>query len=96
MLCSFHGDNHKKKKLRYKENIEVNQLIDNSKRANNKSGFIKADQLYYFDKNTINYYVLGRLNEDLLDELLKLILVLNEEGKIKLVTTNIEKKLTTV
>ena len=81
MLCSFHGDNHKKKKLRYKENIEVNQLIDNSKRANNKSGFIKADQLYYFDKNTINYYVLGRLNE---------------EGKIKLVTTNIEKKLTTV
>lgn len=96
MLCSFHGNNHKKKKLRYKENIEVNQLIDNSKRANNKSGFIKADQLYYFDKSTINYYVLGRLNEDLLDELLKLILVLNEEGKIKLVTTNIEKKLTTV
>ena len=91
MLCSFHNDEHKSKKLRFKENLEVTELAISNKSINNKSGYIKADQLYYFDKTKIKYYILGHLNPDLLDELLQLILVLNDEGKLKLVTTNLSE-----
>lgn len=91
MLCSFHNEEHKSKKLRFKENLEVSETANSKKNLNNKNGYIKADQLYYFDKAKIEYYVLGHLNPDLLDELLQLILVLNDEGKLKLVTTNLNE-----
>ena len=89
MLCSFHDDKHKSKKLRFKENLEITENNISSEKANDKTGYIKSDQLYYFNKEKIKYYVLGQLNPDLLDELLQLILVLNNEGKLKLVTTNL-------
>ena len=89
MLCSFHDAEHKRRKLRYKENLEVIDKSISNKRINNKTGFIKADQLYYFDKKKIDYYSLGRLNSDLLDELLKLIIILDKEDKLKVVVTNL-------
>ena len=91
MLCSFHDEEHKNRKLRFKENLEITEEIIANKHGNNRTGYIKADQLYYFDKNKVEYYVFGHLNPDLLDELLQLILVLNDEGKLKIVTTNLEQ-----
>ena len=89
MLCSFHNDEHKNKKLKFKENLEVTEQIISNKNTNNKTGYIKADQLYYFNKEEIEYYVIGKINKELLDELLELILVLNDSGKLKIVTTNL-------
>lgn len=92
MLCSFHDNNHRNKKLRYEENLEVKTKLDSKNKTNNKSGFIKADQLYYFDKDKIEYYILGHLSKQLLDELMSLIFSLDKKEKLKIITTNIENE----
>ncbi len=92
MLCSFHDETHRNKKLKYKENLEINNKnLLLSKRANDKNGFIKADQLYYFDKSLIKYYIIGNLNLDNLNNLLKIINELDLEDRIKIITTNLKE-----
>lgn len=91
MLCSFHDKEHKRKKLKLKENLEVSEQIISNKKINNKTGYIKADQLYYFNKKEIEYYLIGKIDSDLLDELLELILELNNDDKLKIVITNLKK-----
>ena len=83
VMSSFKNNKHRNKKLRFIENIEIisKDIISNNK--NNKNGFIKADQLFYFDKNNIDYYVLGRISEYLLNELLTLIILLDKQNKLK-------------
>ncbi len=82
VMSSFKNDEQKFKKLKFEENLEIvsDDIISNSK--NSKSGFIKADQLNYFDKSKIKYYVLGHISEDLLDELMILIMALDKKGKL--------------
>ena len=92
MFCSFHDNNHRNKKLRYEENLEVKTKLKSKNKTNNKSGFIKADQLYYFDKDKIEYYILGHLSKQLLDELMSLIFSLDKKEKLKIITTNIENE----
>lgn len=92
MLCSFHDNNHRNKKLRYEENLEVKTKLKSKNKTNNKSGFIKADQLYYFDKEKIEYYILGHLSKQLLNELMSLIFSLDKKEKLKIITTNIENE----
>ena len=93
MLCSFHSDEHKNRKLKFKENYEIAEKMIEGKGLNKNSGFIKMDQLYYFDKSLIDYYVLGHIDLELLDELLQLILTLSNEGKLKYITTNLKDKI---
>lgn len=92
MLCSFHDNNHRNKKLRYEENLEIKTKLKSKNKTNNKIGFIKADQLYYFDKDKIEYYILGHLSKQLLDELMSLIFSLDKKEKLKIITTNIENE----
>lgn len=92
MMCSFHNERHKKKKLKHKSNLPIKEKMISGKRLNSKEGYIKADQLYYFDKKKIKYHVIAHIDENLLDELVKLILLLHEEGNLKMITTNIQKK----
>lgn len=82
-MSSFKSDEQKNRKLKFMENLEViSDDIVSDKNKNQKSGFIKADQLIYFDKSKINYYVLGHLDEKLLDELMLLIIKLAECNKL--------------
>lgn len=94
MLCSFHDEEHKNKKLKYKENLAVKEQKIAGKDINNKEGFIKADQLYYFEKSKIEYKVLAHVDSELLDELVQLILELKEEGRLKPVLTNVKENVT--
>ena len=83
VMSSFKSEEHRNKKLKFMENVEIiseDIITENTK--NTKSGFIKADQLIYFDKSKINYYVLGHISEDLLDELLILMVKLAEKNKL--------------
>lgn len=57
-----------------------------------KTGYLKADQLYYFDKNFIEYKVIAHMDESFLEELLKLIFLLHNENKLKHVFTNLNIK----
>ena len=47
--------------------------------------------MYYFDKNKLNYYVLATISEDLLADLIKLIVELELEDRLKQNTKNIEE-----
>ena len=54
-----------------------------------KESYVKADQVYYFDKNKIDYYIIGSLKGEYLISLLKLMLSLSLTGKLKQITNNI-------
>ena len=95
VMSSFKNEEHKNKKLRFMENVEViSEDIISSKKYNQKSGFIKADQLIYFDKSKINYYILGHISEDLLDELMMIILILAKNNKLRNNLNNIKETVT--
>jgi len=81
------------KKMRFEENLEIiSEDIISNLTTNNKSGFIKADQLIYFKKNKIKYYVMGRIDDELLDKLIMLIMSLNDKGKLKYNLNNLKEK----
>lgn len=91
MMCSFHNDEHKNKKLRFEENLLIKEELIDGEKINNKGGYIKADQLYYFNKNFIEYKVIAHMESELLDDLVQLILILNEKGLLKNIISNLEK-----
>lgn len=87
-ISSFKNKEHRNKKLKYEENMEL--PINSKENSNwNKEGYIKADQAYYFNKNKLDYYVFASLKKEYLDELLKLILKLAKEEKLKIITDNL-------
>jgi len=91
VISSFKNSEHRKRKLKYKENFEIVEFEKNGiKRNLRKASFVKADQLIYFDKSKIEYYILGKLNDELFDELITLIMVLNKKGKLKNNISNIK------
>ena len=50
VMSSFKDEKHKHRKLKYKENVGVTSDDIISDNKNNKEGYIKADQLFYFNK----------------------------------------------
>ena len=94
MLCSFHNEEHKKKKLKYKQNLEIKEEKVLGEKINNKEGYIKANQLYYFDKSNIEYKVIAHLDSELLDELVQLILELQKNNLLIPIYTNINVEVT--
>lgn len=93
VMSSFKDEEHRMKKLRFEENLEIiSKDIISNLNTNTKSGFIKSDQLIYFNKKKIEYYVLGSISDELLDELMLLVILLNDKGKLKHNTYNIEQE----
>lgn len=83
VMSSFKNKEQRNKKLRLMENVEIiSDDIISSKKTNRKSGFIKANQLVYFDKSKIKYYVLGHISDELLDKLMIIIIMLAQKNKL--------------
>lgn len=83
VMSSFKNEEQRNKKLRLMENVEIiSDDIISSKKTNRKSGFIKANQLVYFDKSKIKYYVLGHISDELLDKLMIIIIMLAQKNKL--------------
>lgn len=89
VISSFKNEKQKIKKLSYNENLEVKEFIRNGKNKFSKSSYIKADKLFYFNKDKLDYYVFGRISDDMLDKLLILILKLSQEDKLTIITENL-------
>ena len=89
VMSSFKNEEHRKRKLSYKENIEITSKDIYSKQKNTKKGYIKADQLFYFDKSKLDYYVFASVTPELLDELIRIIIELRYENKLKMNIKNI-------
>lgn len=91
VISSFKNEEQKQRKLTFEENIEItNKSIINGKNLK-KPSYVKADKLFYFNKNKLNYYVFARISDDFLDELLKVILLLSEKEKLTIITNNLEE-----
>lgn len=60
--------------------------------GNKRDGFIKANQLYYFERNSIDYFKIGKLNEDTLNKLLELVELNEQNGDLIANYNNIIKK----
>lgn len=73
VLSSFKDENQKQRKLSYPGNFAImsNDTVTNP--HNNKDGYIKADQLYYFAKDKISYRVIGQIKEDVFNDLMDFI-----------------------
>ena len=82
VMSSFKNDKHREKKLRFEENLEI--TVDDGVK---KPGFIKTDQLHYFKKDKIDYFVVGSVTPELFNELVKLVVKWISEEK-QLVNVN--------
>ena len=71
-------------KLKYKSNFPIKEEKISGEELNDKEGYIRADELYYFNKEKIQYKVIAHMDPKLLDELVKLILLLHDENKLKI------------
>lgn len=90
IMSSFKDKEHKKKILSYDVNTEITNKNIEGKFSLKKPSYVKTNKLYYFNKKKIEYKVLARINDDYLDELVKIILSLDEKDRISIITTNLE------
>lgn len=73
VLSSFKNDMQRKRKLKYPGNFPIDSDDTETNPHNNKSGFVKADQLYYFAKDKLSYTVIGTMKPDVFNELINFI-----------------------
>lgn len=73
MLSSFKSEEQKERKLSYPGNYEIKNTDTVTNPDNGKDGFVKADQLYLFNKDKIDYVTIGTVMSDVMDSLLKFI-----------------------
>ena len=85
MMCSLDGKSkeYKERKLKHKENIPIEATDFSLGKRRKKSGFIKSDQLHYFNKKKTNYFSVGIAKKEILDKLFDNLEEFDEEGKLK-------------
>ena len=84
VISSFKNEKHKERKLNFREDLEIIEFEKNGKKIKpKKDSYIKEDQLIYFNKSKIDYYILGKISDELFDKLILLIMTLNKKGKLK-------------
>lgn len=98
VMSSIKNEEHKSKIESYYPKdmiIEFNDAQISNK--NRKDGFIKANQLYYFQRNSIDYFRIGKLNESTLNKLLELVELNEKNGDLianynNIIQNNINEK----
>lgn len=91
VMSSIKNDEQKKRKLSYPGNFPIvpedQDIIGGD---NGESGYIKAEQLYYFNKDKIDYKIIGKLDEEIFNLLLEFIEDLINAGvKFKQIMDNL-------
>lgn len=61
VLSSLKGGEHRKRKLSYPGNLPITSKDTEIPDGNQKDGYIKAEQFYYFKKELIDYTVIGNM-----------------------------------
>ncbi len=83
VMSSFKDEEQKKRKLSYPGNFPITpddqEIYDGD---NGESGYIKAEQFYYFNKEKIPYKVIGKLDMEIFNLLIEFIQKLVSDGVI--------------
>ena len=77
VMSSFKNEKQRLKKLSYPGNFPITHNDFNVANGNEKDGYIKAEQFYYFDKEKIDFIVIGSMNEEAFNLLIQFIENLN-------------------
>ena len=70
VMSSFHSEEHRKKKLKYPGNFEYFADQEKIPSGHGKDEYIKVEQFYYFERDKIDFYILGKVSPELFNELL--------------------------
>lgn len=88
VMSSFKSQEQKNKKLKYEGNIELPlDVMENN--VLKKESYVKADKVFYFNKENLDYFVLATIKDEFMDELVKIILKLAQEGKLDQIISNL-------
>ena len=71
VLSSFKNEEQKKRKLNYPGNFPIAHDDTVTDPHNDKDGYIKMDQWYYFNKDKLDYTVIGSVKQDIFDLLIE-------------------------
>ena len=71
------GEEYKRKKLSFPENMPYSPTEENIINGHGKEGFIKAGMYFLFDKKELDFYVIGNVEIDLYLKLLDFVQNLN-------------------
>lgn len=81
-----------KRKMQYDGNLPISASETNVPGGNQKDGYVKCDQFYYFRKDLITYSVIGNIAQGVLDIIIDYINELIEAGvNFRDITDNIEE-----
>lgn len=86
VMSSFSSEEQRKKKMRYPGNFEYSSDSENIQNGHGKSGYIKAEQFYYFNREKTDFYVLGNVEPELFNALIEFI---NQLTDIEVITDNL-------
>lgn len=98
VMSSIKNEEHKNKIESYYPKDMIVEFSDAQiSNGNKKDGFIKANQLYYFQRDNIDYFRIGKLNENTLSKLLDLIELNEQNGELianynNIIQKNIDEK----
>ena len=73
VMSSFKNEEQKERKLQYPGNFPIKPSDSTVLNGNNKEGYVKTEQFYYFQKENLEYKIIGRINEDVFNRLIKYI-----------------------
>lgn len=73
VMSSFKNAEQRRKKLSYPGNFEIKHTDSVVNNSNEKDGYIKAEQFYYFNKDKIDYTIIGYMTEEAFNLLIEFI-----------------------
>lgn len=76
-MSSFKDEYQRKKKLRYPGNFTITHDDSVIENGNQEAGYIKAEQFYYFNKEELDYIIIGTMKKEAFEYLLDFIENLN-------------------
>lgn len=87
MLCSIKGFRQERSKLSNLGNVHVASKDMVTNPHNGKDAYLNMSDIYYFNKELIDYRVIGHLTEDALDEIFDF--MDNDDIKFNIITSNL-------
>ena len=67
VMSSFHDESHKRRKLSYPGNIPITSSDSRIEFGHEtRDGYVKAEQLYFFDKSKLDFDIIGNVTEEIM------------------------------
>lgn len=89
-MSSFKDNSQKERKMKYPGNFPISVDDVNITKGNGKSGYVKAEQFYYFNKDKVRYTIIGHVESEIFHLLLEFIEQLAKDGvKFDMITDNL-------